>query len=296
MATVATRSLVGLSVQRRTISLAWLSLIPFFLFAFAFMLLPSAIILLGSFQDAREQFTLSNLTSFANPTIVRAYVTSLELSVITALGGGLLGFVLAYAVTIGNLPRFVRSAIITFSGVASNFAGVPLAFAFVAALGRTGFVTALLKVLGLDIYGAGFTVYSLIGLSLCYIYFQFPLMVLIIAPGLDGLRREWREAAENLGGTSYIYWRHIALPILLPSILGTTILLFGNSFGAYATAFALTGGQINLITLQISLQITGDVFHNPGVGYVLSLGMVVIMGLCIAIYTWLQGKTERWLR
>ena len=260
------------------------------------MLLPSAIIIVGSFQNVEGQFTLANLTSLANPTIVRAYATSLELSLVTALGGGLLGFALAYAVTVGNLPRFVRSAIITFSGVASNFAGVPLAFAFVATLGRTGFLTALLKIVGLDIYGAGFTVYSLIGLSLCYIYFQFPLMVLIIAPALDGLRREWREAAEILGGTPYIYWRHIALPILMPSILGAMVLLFGNSFGAYATAFALTGGQINLITLQISVQITGDVFHNPGVGYVLSLGMVVIMGLCIALYTWLQGKTQRWLR
>lgn len=296
MATVLSRSRVRLAAPGRKVSLAWLGLAPFFLFAFALMLFPSGNIILGSFQDGRGQFTLDNFTNLANPTVVRAYVTSLELSLVTAAGGGLLGFLLAYAVTVGGLPRLVRSAIVTFSGVASNFAGVPLAFAFVATLGRTGFVTAVLKLLGFDIYNAGFTLYSLVGLSLCYIYFQFPLMVLIIAPSLDGLRREWREATENLGGTPLTYWRHIALPILMPSILGSTVLLFGNSFGAYATAFALTGGQINLITLQVSLEVTGDVFHNVGAGYVLSLGMIAIMALSIGLYTWLQRQSDKWLR
>ncbi len=121
-------------------------------------------------------------------------------------------------------------------------------------------------------------------------------MVLIMAPPLDGLKREWREASENLGGTSLQYWRYIALPILLPSLLGTMILLFGNSFGAYATAYALTGGNLQLITIQIGAQMTGDVLHNPPLGYAMAFGMVVIMAISIAGYTWLQRQTERWLR
>jgi putative spermidine/putrescine transport system permease protein len=277
-------------------SLTWLALAPFFVFALLLMILPSTIIVFGSFFDAKGQFTLEYLSSFGQPIIMRAYLTSLELSLITALGGGLLGFLVAYAITLGRVPRLVNSGVTTLSGVASNFAGVPLAFAFVATLGRTGFVTALLRSLGADLYGSGFSVYSLVGLSLCYIYFQFPLMILIIAPSLEGLKREWREATENLGGNSYIYWREVALPILLPSLLGTMILLFGNSFGAYATAYALTGGQINLITLQISSQISGDVFQSPGTGYALALGMIVIMAAAIGLYTLLQRKTERWLR
>jgi len=281
---------------RRKISLTWLALAPFFLFALLLMILPSAVIVSGSFQDAEGRFTLANLASFSQLTIARAYLTSLELSLITALGGGLLGFLVAYAITLGRVPRFVHSVITTLSGVASNFAGVPLAFAFVATLGRTGFVTAQLKSAGLDLYSTGFTVYSLVGLSLCYIYFQFPLMILIIAPALEGLKPEWREATENLGGNGSVYWREVALPILMPSLLGTMILLFGNAFGAYATAYALTGGQINLITLQISSQISGDVFQSPGVGYTLALGMIVIMALSIGLYSLLQRRTERWLR
>ncbi|HNB52865.1 MAG TPA: ABC transporter permease subunit, partial [Anaerolineales bacterium] len=207
------------------------------------------------------------------------------------------GFLLAYTITVGRLPKIMRSAMITFSGVASNFAGVPLAFAFVATLGRTGILTAILKnVFQIDIYQSGFSLYSFAGLSLTYMYFQFPLMVLIMTPALDGLKREWREAAETLGASTFQYWWNIALPILLPSILGSMILLFGNAFGAYATAYALTGGQLPIVTIQIGAQIRGDVLHNPGLGYAMAMGMVFIMTISLAGYSWLQGKTERWLK
>jgi putative spermidine/putrescine transport system permease protein len=154
----------------------------------------------------------------------------------------------------------------------------------------------LKDVFGFNIYDAGFNLYSFLGLSLTYMYFQFPLMVLVMAPALDGLKREWREAAENLGANSAQYWLRIALPILLPSILGAMILLFGNAFGAYATAYALTGGRLPIITIQIGAQVRGDVLHNPNLGNAMAMGMVFIMAISLAGYSWLQGKTERWLR
>lgn len=280
----------------RSFSWTWLGVLPFFLFAIAFLFVPASSLFVGSFQDNQGNFTLQNLLDLAQPNIVNSYWLSIQVSAVTALGGGLFGFLLAYAVTIGGLPAWVRNVLSTFSGVASNFAGVPLAFAFVAVLGRTGFITALLKIVGFNIYDHGFNLYSFMGLSLTYMYFQFPLMLLIMTPALDGLKKEWREACENLGASTFEYWRYVALPILLPSLLGTMILLFGNSFGAYATAYALTGGTLNLVTIQIGAQISGDVLHNRGLGYALALGMVAIMGLSIAIYTWLQGRTARWLR
>jgi putative spermidine/putrescine transport system permease protein len=276
----------------------WIGVIPFFLFALLFLFLPSLRLFAGSFFNTEGRFTLENLLElFTQPYILNSYWLSIRISAVTALGGGIFGFLLAYSVTLGGLPRPLRSALITFSGVASNFAGVPLAFAFVATLGRTGFVTAILKnVFHVNIYDAGFNLYSFIGLSLTYMYFQFPLMVLIMAPALDGLKREWREAAENLGATTMQYWLHIAMPILLPSLLGAMILLFGNAFGAYATAYALTGGALPIITIQIGAQIRGDVLHNPGLGYAMAMGMVIIMAISLAGYSWLQRKTERWLK
>lgn len=276
----------------------WLGVSPFFLFAILFIALPSFYLVQGSFIGQDGQFTFQNyLDLFTNPTIVEAYKLSLAISAATAVGGGIFGFLLAYAITIGGLPRTLRSALITFSGVASNFAGVPLAFAFIATLGRRGFVTLLLKDnYNIDLYAAGFDLYTFWGLCAIYMFFQFPLMVLIMVPALDGLKREWREAAENLGATYRQYWLRIALPVLAPSILGSMILLFGNAFGAYATAYALTGGRLAIVTIQIGAQIRGDVLHNPGLGYAMAMGMVIIMAVSLIGYSLLQGISERWLR
>lgn len=276
----------------------WLGVVPFFIFAILFLLLPSLRLIVGSFTNDQGQFTLKNIMELVNqPSILSAYWLSIEISAVTAIGGGIFGFLLAYTVTVGGLPKPMRTVLITFSGVASNFAGVPLAFAFVATLGRTGFITALFKNLfNWNLYDHGFNLYTFAGLALTYLYFQFPLMVLIMAPALDGLKREWREAAENLGASTAQYWLQVAMPILLPSILGSMILLFGNAFGAYATAYALTGGALPIITIQIGAQIRGDVLHNPGLGYAMALGMVFIMAISLAGYSWLQGRTERWLR
>jgi putative spermidine/putrescine transport system permease protein len=275
---------------------AWLGLLPFFLFCTAFMFLPVTFLVLGSVRNNEGELTLQNYADLTTGIIPNSFANSIEISLVTAVAGGLFGLLLAWSVILGGLPRFLRTALMTFSGVASNFAGVPLALAFIFTLGNVGFVTVLLRDFGFDIRDTGFRLTSKLGVELVYMYFQFPLMVLIIAPALEGLKREWREAAENMGATPRQYWRHVALPILTPSILGTMILLFGNSFGAQATAFQLTGGTLNIVTLVITSQISGDVLHNPGLGYALAMGMVGIMGVSIALYSVLQRRAERWLR
>jgi putative spermidine/putrescine transport system permease protein len=279
-------------------SLAWTGLLPFFLFALLFLLYPSSTLVVRSFQDSKTgEFTLNNLlVLLKDPYIMGAYWLSIKVSVVTALGGGIFGFLLAYSSIRGGLPRFMRSTLMTFSGVASNFAGVPLAFAFIALLSPTGMLTVWLKAVGINIYAGGFTLYKFWGLCVVYMYFQFPLMVLIIAPAIDGLRKEWLEASQNLGASTFQYWRHVAFPILLPSILGTMILLFGNAFGAFATAQALTGGSLSLATIVIGAQLRGDVLNDPGLGYAMAFGMVIIMGVVMIGYTVLQRRTERWLR
>ena len=281
---------------RRRFGLGWLGLVPFFLFAFLFLIAPTLYLVIGSFQDANGNWTLANYANLFDPLIVLTYWNSIVISFWSAFIGGIFGFLLAYAVVAGGLPRFLRSGLLTFSGVASNFAGIPLALAFVFTLGRVGLVTVFLKGIGWDIYGGGFNLYSLIGLILVYLYFQFPLMVLIIAPAIEGMKKEWREAAENMGASPYQYWRHIALPILMPTLLGTMILLFGNAFGAQATAYQLTGGFIDIVTIAISRQMRGDVLFDPNQGYALAMGMVVIMSISIFGYLLLQRRAERWQR
>ena len=282
---------------RRRPSFTWLGLVPFLIFSTLFLIIPTIYLVVGSFQTEAGEPTLQNYADLSQPQITNAFLASIEISLVTAIIGGIFGFLIAYAVIGGGLPRVLRAGLLTFSGVASNFAGVPLALAFIFTLGRVGFLTLFLNdILGLNIYQNGFTIYSKLGLEIVYLYFQFPLMVLIMAPAIDGLRKEWREASENMGATSLQYWRYIALPILTPSILGTMILLFGNSFGAQATAYQLTGGQLNIVTLLVSRQLRGDVLNNVNLGYAIAMGMVAIMAGTILIYLWLQRRAARWQR
>ena len=206
-------------------------------------------------------------------------------------------FSMAAAVVLGGLPKAVRSPLLTFSGVASNFAGVPLAFAFIATIGPAGLITAWLRTeYGINLRAAGFNLFSTTGLIVTYLFFQVPLMILIITPALDGLKREWREASAMLGASGLQYWRMIALPILFPSLLGTFALLFANAFGAVATAFALAGPQLNIAPILLFSQIRGDVLGNPNLGYALAFGMIVITGIANGIYIWLRARSEKWLK
>jgi putative spermidine/putrescine transport system permease protein len=283
--------------RREPMSFAWIGVAPFFLFALLFLILPTLYMVVGAFQDAAGNFTLANLGKLADPTIISAFRISIEVSLASAVVGAIIGFFLAYAVILGGLPAWLRPTLLTFSGVASNFAGVPLAFAFIATLGRTGLITALLiKFFDFNIYSAGFNLLSFTGLTLTYLYFQIPLMVLILTPALDGLKREWREASEILGASSLQYWRYVALPVLWPTLVGTTLLLFANSFGAVATAYALTGSSLNIVTILLYAQIRGDVLHDQNLGFALALGMILITGVSNGIYIWLRARSDRWLR
>ncbi len=285
----------------------WVGLLPFFLFILIFLIIPSLKLFSGAFTDQQGKFTFENINFLQNPFVLKSYIVSLQVSAITAIIGGLFGFFVAYSITQGRSPRWLKSLITTFSGLAANFGGVPLAFSFIATLGQLGFITVALKNIcfpgagGVDIcpfnpYDHDFSLYSLSGLVVAYIYFQFPLMILTITPALEGLRKEWREASTNLGASSWQYWRDVAIPVLMPSILGASLLLFGNAFGAYATARALTGGSIYLVSIMVGQQIRGDVLGNPNEGYALAFGMVVIMTLAIVAYTLLQRRATRWIK
>ncbi len=283
------------AIDLKKTAIDWLGITPFLLFAVMFLIAPTLYLVTGAFLNPAGEFTFENIGGLFTDKILASYWISIKISLASSIGGALIGFWLAWAVVLGGLPSWIRSSLLTFSGVASNFAGVPLAFAFLATLGRTGLVTMILRDwFGINLYATGFNLLSFVGLTLTYMYFQIPLMVLIITPALDGLKKEWREAAEILGATNTQYWTKVALPILFPSILGTTLLLFANAFGAIATAYSLTGSTFNIVPIQLYAQIRGDVLHNPNLGYALALGMIVITGISNLIYIWLRMRAERW--
>jgi putative spermidine/putrescine transport system permease protein len=283
----------------RRVPLAWLGVVPFFVFAAAFLLIPAGVVMLGAFRDSHGHLSLVDVRKILHEGQFRnAYWTSIKVSLASAAIGAVIGFLMAYGMIAGGAPRLVRTVVTAFSGVAANFAGVPLAFAFIATLGINGIVTRFLfDHLGIDLYfGWHFAIYDFWGVVLAYVYFQIPLMILVVAPAIDGLRTEWREAAESLGANSRTYWWRVGLPVLTPALLGAFFLLFVNAFSAYATAQALSSGGVNIVPILIAQAMSGNVFNDPHLGHALGFGMIVVIVLAMLPYYFLSRRASRWRR
>jgi putative spermidine/putrescine transport system permease protein len=281
---------------RRRLSFAWVATLPFFAYTIAFLFVPAGAVMLGAFQDKNDHATFANIKLLFHQPYRNAYETSIEISLVTAILGGLFGLLVAYAAIREGTPKWIRSALTTFSGVAANFGGIPLAFAFIATIGPLGVVTVWLRNAGWDPTQHGIQLFSKTGVELSYMYFQLPLMILVIAPAIDGLRKEWREAAANLGAKQWQFWRYIGIPVLMPSLLGAIILLFGNSFAAYATAYSLTSGTVNIVPILIGNYYTGNVLDNPHIAQALAFGMFVVLAVMMMLYIPLQRRAARWAK
>lgn len=282
---------------RRTRLVDLLGLAPFAGYVFVFLGAPTYAVVTAAFKDNAGNPTLANVKASVQGPYGHAFAISLELSVISAVIGALLGLTLAFAVSGARRDGLAHRAITTASGVLAYFGGLPLAFVFLATLGPAGLATKWLLSAGFDLYGHGFVLWNLAGLVLVYLYFQIPLMLLVIFPALDGLRPQWEEAARNLGASKYQYWRRIGGPLLLPPFLGALMLLFANAFAAYATAYALSTGSIPLVPLQIGSLMSGNVMAGEqNLGNALGMWMIVIVSLVVVGYVLLQRRTARWLR
>ncbi|MCC7165735.1 MAG: ABC transporter permease subunit [Anaerolineae bacterium] len=278
------------SKRKRKGWVLWAGLLPFLLFVLAFELLP-LFTLLPSVFIADGRLTGANFQRALTPFILESFRNSLQLAAVVAGLGVVLGTIVAYAmVTTRN--QSLRNALTALADVTTNFGGAPLAFAFIITLGSTGIVTLLLKAVGIHLYPT-FRVYSIVGLAVAYLYFELPLMILVIIPALLGLRREWREAAVNLGASNLKYWTRVGLPILAPSLLSGFLLLFANAFGAYATAWTLTGPDVNLVTVQIAALVRGEVQLDPSLADTLAIISLLVMALCVAGYQLLNVRTQR---
>jgi putative spermidine/putrescine transport system permease protein len=281
---------------RRRLPLAWIATLPFFAYTVLFLFVPAGEVLVGGLKSKTGAWTFDNVRLLFHQPYSGAYKTSIEVSLVTALIGGLGGLLIAYAAIREGTPRWVRSAFTTFSGVAANFGGIPLAFAFIATLGTIGVATKFMNnQLHLHVW-SGPDLFTKTGVEIVYLYFQFPLMILVIAPAIDGLRREWREAAANLGAKPWQFWWHVGIPVLMPSLLGAIILLFGNAFAAYATAYSLTAGALNIVPVMIGYYYSGNVLDNPHLAQAMALGMFVVLALMMVIYIPLQRRAARWAK
>lgn len=283
--------------RRQRLPGALLGVVPFFGYTLIFLIIPTLVVIIGAFLTPKGAPTTSYVEALTKPVFLEALRKSVLLSLVTAALGGLIGGVLAYAISTARPNSLVKRFVTSLSGVLAQFGGVALAFAFIASFGMTGLLTVWVQKLGVDLSGSLWLYEWNKGLMLVYLYFQIPLMVIVFLPAVEGLKSQWREATETLGGTTWTYWRRVALPILTPAFIGGLLLLFTNAFSAYATVAALITQASPLVPQQIASTFSSEVIlGQEGVGKAMALAMVVVVAIVMTIYTVIDKRASRWLK
>ena len=262
-------------------------LVPFALVFYLFQLAPMVWVLINSFLYDGDWSLANYQEIFDSAFMLQGFSNSLWLALWSSLAGLMIAALLV--ASLRRVDSRLRDGVIAFTNMSSNFAGVPLAFAFIIILGVNGALTLLLKQAGLI---DEFNLYGKWGLLMIYIYFQIPLAVLLLYPAFDALRDDWQEAAALLGANTRQYWFKVALPVLSPALLGTFIILLANAIGAYASVYALTSGNYNVITVRIASLVSGDLFLEPNLAAAISVILIALLAFITLINQWLVGKSK----
>ena len=267
--------------------LAVLCLVPFAVFFIVFQIAPLVWVLIHSVQSEDSGWGLANFIKIFNSKFyLQAIQHSLEISFWSSLFGIVIAILGSYSLR--KVDSRLRNFVNAFANMTSNFSGVPLAFAFIILLGFNGSITIMLKQAGII---EDFNLYSKTGLIILYTYFQIPLGVLLLYPAFDALREDWRESASLLGANSWQFWRFIGLPVLTPALLGTFVILLANALGAYATVYALTTGNFNVLPIRIAAMVSGDISLDPNMASALAVILVGLMTLVTLVHQWLLKRS-----
>lgn len=267
--------------------LAALCLVPFAVFFILFQLAPLTWVVIHSLQSQESGWGLGNFSEvFGSRFYLQAIQHSLEISFWSSLFGMIIAVLGSYSLR--QVDSRLRHFVNAFATMTSNFSGVPLAFAFIILLGFNGSFTLMLKQTGII---QDFNLYSKAGLIILYTYFQIPLGVLLLYPAFDALRQDWRESAALLGANGWQFWRYIGLPVLTPALLGTFVILLANALGAYATVYALTTGNFNILPIRIAGMISGDISLDPNMASALAVVLVGLMTLVTLVHQWLLKRS-----
>ena len=272
-----------------------LALIPFLFLIVMYELLPLIMLVVDSFKSEQSKdilFTLENYQKiFSTLSYRKAIANSLKITSISTAFGIVIAFLGARAAY--NSRGKFRNVYLTVLNMTSNFAGVPLAFAYMIILGNAGVVKQIANMYGIG-FLQDFDLYSSTGLTMIYVYFQIPLSTLLLIPAFNGIRKEWGEANMLLGGTSARFWQKVGIPVLLPSLFSTLSVLFANALSAYATAYALLMNNFSLLPINISASFVGDIKSKPKLGAALSVVMMIIMSIVILVNNYITRKTTKW--
>ncbi|MGE4527858.1 MAG: ABC transporter permease [Rhodospirillaceae bacterium] len=227
------------------------------------------------FVEAAHERALPRL--FASPDLWDALAASLWLGVRAAALSLVVG--VGVAAHLARVSPRLRALLQVLIALPLTFSGLIVAYGFILLLGRAGFVTLLLAKLGADPAAIAGAFYGPVGLTVAYSYYLIPRVVLMLLPVFLNFDRRQLQAAESLGAPRWRAWAEILLPQVAPTFFAAFCLVAAVAIGAYGTALALVGTQLNILPLRLY-----SLIADAGADFPLASAVsVLLLGVCSLI-------------
>lgn len=225
-----------------------------------------------------------------DPQFAVAVRNTLLLGLISGLLSALVGA--AIAIELARQSPGRRQLMLSLLGLPLAFSGLVIAYGFILAFGRAGFVTQLLGMAGADTAVVGSWIYSVGGLAFAYAYYLIPRVALQLYPVFANLDEAPTLAARTLGATPWQAWRHTVLPEVAPAVLASAFFVSSVAMGTYGTALALVGTQLNILPLMLLAKV-GDGGSDFAGAAAISLVLMLICTLVLGAGDVLGSRKRR---
>lgn len=263
-------------------------LAPLFIVLILFLFVPFLSVIKESFYDSSGNISFINYKNIFQKAYIEALKNSLLLSISTSLFGVIFGTIISFYIS--KTRKNIRNWLISITSLPLTFSGLIIAYSFIITLGSSGTITLILqKIFGIKPLEFSSYLYTWKGLSIAYLYFQIPRMIITMISAWSNLDWSLIEAAESLGAGIFTIIKRIIIPVLWPSILAGSVLLFAVSMGAFGTALALTGVSVNILPLTIYTQVS-DISYNLPQADALSILLTFVTTFSIYIYRRIFAK------
>lgn len=241
-----------------------------------FFMLPLAVVLIEAVSDGGAAFA----RVWHDPVFWNGLRGSILLGIAAPFFSLAVG--VPVAITLARMSAQMRTSLMIAISLPLTFSGLIVAYGFILLLGRAGFVTQLLAMVGFDAAVVGGFIFSPIGLGLAYSYYLVPRVVLIVLPAVRGFDMVQLRAARSLGAGPIRMLFDVLLPQIMPSLVAAFCLTAAVAVGAYGTALALVGTQVNILPLVLYSKISETGTDMPSAA-VISIVLMAICGCVIAL-------------
>ncbi|MGD1820618.1 MAG: ABC transporter permease [Pleomorphochaeta sp.] len=205
---------------------------------------------------------------------IKALFNSLILAISVSVTGTFLGYLFALIVTRTSVPKVLKiliSAITLLPLISPPFTS---SISLTLALGPNGMLLRFFGIENLNIYG-------FLGTWLSESLTYFPVAFMVISAVLNTMNASLDDAAMSLGASKARVLKTVTIPLSIPAIGNSILLLFSSSLADFATPLILGGQSFPVLPTQAYLQITGlfDIHGGASISFLLLVPALIVFWL-----------------